>query len=139
MEFRIEYKIYKAQIINQLKNCEENGYDGLIDKLKGRPLAMKKEKKPFNPNDKDSVIKSQADRTLKLEAKKIESLNSNSIKVDFYKNLSGSIPNPLIVFFKIDYTPTKLTSLKTRKRKQDFLIRLKIFSLPLLISLISTS
>ena len=64
----VEYKIGQTQIINWLKNYEENGYNGLIDKPKGRPPAMKKEKKPIDPNDKDAVIKSQADRILELEA-----------------------------------------------------------------------
>ena len=64
----IEYMIQEAQIISWLKNYEEFGYNGLIDKPKGRPPNMKKEKKVIDPNDKDAVIKSQADRILELEA-----------------------------------------------------------------------
>ena len=60
--------IQEAQIISWLKNYEEFGYNGLIDKPKGRPSDMKKEKKVIDPNDKDAVIKSQADRILELEA-----------------------------------------------------------------------
>ena len=64
----IEYKINGIQIINWLKKYEKNGYNGLIDKPKGKPPAMKKEKKSIDSNDKDAVIKSQADRILELEA-----------------------------------------------------------------------
>lgn len=64
----IEYLIQESNIISWLKKYEEFGYNGLIDKPKGRPPGMKKEKKPIDPNDKDAVIKSQADRILELEA-----------------------------------------------------------------------
>jgi transposase len=64
----IKYMIQEAQIILWLKKYEEFGYNGLIDKPKGRPPDMKKEKKAIDPNDKDAVIKSQADRILELEA-----------------------------------------------------------------------
>ena len=64
----VEYLIQEAYIISWLKKYEEFGYNGLVDKPKGRPPAMKKEKKPIDPNDKDAVIKSQADRILELEA-----------------------------------------------------------------------
>ena len=63
-----EYNITRAQIISWLKKYEKFGYNGLIDKPKGRPPTMKKEKKVIDPNDKDEVIKSQADRILELEA-----------------------------------------------------------------------
>ena len=69
----IEYMIQEAQIISWLKKYEEFGYNGLIDKPKGRPKTMKKEKKTIDPNDRNSVIKSQADRILELEAE-IEAL-----------------------------------------------------------------
>ena len=64
----IQYMIQEAQIISWLKNYEEFGYNGLIDKTKGTSETMKKEKKAIDPNDKDAVIKSQADRILELEA-----------------------------------------------------------------------
>ena len=64
----IKYMIQEAQIISWLKNYEEFGYNGLIDKTKGTSATMKKEKKAIDPNDKDAVIKSQADRILELEA-----------------------------------------------------------------------
>lgn len=64
----IEYNITSTQITNWLKKYEEFGYNGLIDKPKGRPPTMKKDKKIIDPNDKDAVIKSQADRILELEA-----------------------------------------------------------------------
>ena len=75
----IEYKVTDVQINNWLKKYNEFGYNGLIDKPKGRPPDMKKEKKTIDPNDKDAVIKSQADRILELEAevealKKLRSL-----------------------------------------------------------------
>ena len=69
----VEYLIQESNIISWLKKYKEFGYNGLIDKSKGRPPAMKKEKKPIDPNDKDAVIKSQADRILELEAE-IEAL-----------------------------------------------------------------
>ena len=64
----IEYNVTETQIISWLKKYEDFGYNGLIDKPKGRPPTMKKEKKVIDPNDKDAVIKSQADRILELEA-----------------------------------------------------------------------
>ena len=64
----VEYNITRVQIISWLKNYEEFGYNGLINKPKGRSPTMKKEKKVIDPNDKDAVIKSQADRILELEA-----------------------------------------------------------------------
>ena len=62
------YNIDPSQIRLWLKKYEKFGYNGLIDKPKGRPPNMKKEKKTIDPNDKDAVIKSQADRILELEA-----------------------------------------------------------------------
>ena len=63
-----EYMIQEAQIISWLKNYEEFGYNGLIDKPKGRPPDMKKEKKVIDPNDKDAIIKEKEQRILELEA-----------------------------------------------------------------------
>ena len=40
----IEYLITEAQIIEWLKRYEENGYNGLRNKPKGRPSAMRKKK-----------------------------------------------------------------------------------------------
>ena len=64
----VEYQVTEAQIISWLNKFEKFGYNGLIDKPKGKPPAMKKEKKSIDSNDKDAVIKSQADRILELEA-----------------------------------------------------------------------
>ena len=64
----IEYLIQEAYIISWLKKYKENGYNGLIDKSKGRPPTMKKEKKPIDPNDKDAIIKEKDQRILELEA-----------------------------------------------------------------------
>ena len=64
----IEYLIQEAQIISWLKKYEEFGYNGLIDKPKGRPPNMKKEKKVIDPNDKDAIIKEKDQRILELEA-----------------------------------------------------------------------
>ena len=64
----IEYMIQEAQIINWLKKYEEFGYNGLIDKPKGRPPTMKKQKKVIDPNDKDAIIKEKDKRILELEA-----------------------------------------------------------------------
>ena len=64
----IEYMIRTSQIIFWLKKYEEFGYNGLIDKPKGRPPNMKKEKKTIDPNDKDAIIKEKDQRILELEA-----------------------------------------------------------------------
>ena len=64
----VEYLIQESNIISWIKIYEKFGYNGLVNKPKGRPPAMKKEKKTIDPNDKDAVIKSQADRILELEA-----------------------------------------------------------------------
>ena len=64
----IEYMIQEAQIISWLKKYNEFGYNGLIDKPKGRPPNMKKEKKTIDPNDKDAIIKEKDQRILELEA-----------------------------------------------------------------------
>ena len=64
----IEYNIEPSQIRLWIKNYEEKGYNGLINKPKGRPPTMKKEKKHIDPNDKDAIIKQKDERILKLEA-----------------------------------------------------------------------
>ena len=64
----IEYMIEKSCIQSWLKKYEEFGYNGLIDKPKGRPPNMKKEKKVIDPNDKDAIIKEKDQRILELEA-----------------------------------------------------------------------
>lgn len=64
----IEYMIGEGQILNWLKNYKEFGYNGLIDKPKGKPPTMKKEKKIIDPNDKDAIIKEKDQRILELEA-----------------------------------------------------------------------
>ena len=63
-------KLYftEAQIISWLNKYEKFGYNGLIDKPKGRPPTMKKENKVINPNDKDAIIKEKDQRILELEA-----------------------------------------------------------------------
>ena len=68
LSLSVEYQIQEAQIISWLKKYNEFGYNGLIDKPKGRPPNMKKEKKPINPNDKDAIIKEKDQRILELEA-----------------------------------------------------------------------
>ena len=68
LSLSVEYQVTEIQIISWLKKYAEFGYNGLIDKPKGRPPDMKKEEKVIDPNDKDAVIKSQADRILELEA-----------------------------------------------------------------------
>lgn len=63
----VVYRICEVQIISWLKNMKKM-YISLVDKPKGRPPAMKKKPKQMDPNDKDTVMKSQADRILELEA-----------------------------------------------------------------------
>jgi transposase len=60
--------IEKSCIQSWLKKYKEFGYNGLIDKPKGRPPNMKKEKKVIDPNDKDAIIKEKDQRILELEA-----------------------------------------------------------------------
>ena len=64
----VEYQVTEAQIISWLNKFEKFGYNGLIDKPKGRPPTMKKENKVINPNDKDAIIKEKDQRILELEA-----------------------------------------------------------------------
>ena len=64
----IEYQASEAQIISWLKKYEEFGYNGLINKPKGRPPTMKKKMKIIDPNDKDAIIKEKDKRILELEA-----------------------------------------------------------------------
>ena len=64
----IEYQIQEIMIINWLQKYQELGYDGLIDKPKGRPPSMKKDKKTIDPDDKDAIIKQKDQRILELEA-----------------------------------------------------------------------
>ena len=68
LNLSIEYQVQEAQINSWLKKYEEFGYNGLIDKPKGRPPDMKKEKKPIDHNDKDAIIKEKDQRILELEA-----------------------------------------------------------------------
>ena len=68
MGLSVEYQINDTQINSWLKKYEKFGYNGLINKPKGRPPNMKKEKKTIDPNDKDAIIKEKDQRILELEA-----------------------------------------------------------------------
>ena len=68
MSLGIEYMIQETYIISWLKKYEEFGYNGLIDKPKGRPPTMKKEKKTIDPNDKDELLKQKDQEILELKA-----------------------------------------------------------------------
>ena len=72
----IEYQIERLMIINWLKKYDEFGYNGLIDKSKGRPPTMKKEKKTIDPNDKNALLRAKDERILELEAE-VEALKKN--------------------------------------------------------------
>lgn len=64
----IEYDISKSQIISWLNNYEKLGYDGLVNKPKGRPTSMKKEEnKTLDINDKDTVIEQLKKENYKLQ------------------------------------------------------------------------
>lgn len=86
----IEYDISKSQIISWLNNYEKLGYDGLVNKPKGRPTSMKKEEnKTLDINDKDTVIEQLKKENYKLqcevdELKKLRALvlqrNTQQIK-----------------------------------------------------------
>lgn len=64
----IEYKTQDSQIYIWLKKYKKFGYNGLINKPKGRPPIMKKDKKTIDPNDKDAVIKQKDEEILELKA-----------------------------------------------------------------------
>ena len=64
----VDYCVTATQIHNWIKKYEEFGYNGLIDKPKGRPPAMKKEKKTIDPNDKDELLRQKDQEILELKA-----------------------------------------------------------------------
>ena len=68
LSLSIEYRVTETQIHNWLKKYEEFGYNGLIDKPKGRPPTMKKEKKIIDPNDKDELLRQKDQEILELKA-----------------------------------------------------------------------
>ena len=64
-----EYLITEAQIIDWLKRYKENGYNGLKNKPKGRPSAMRKKKEEIVYDDpKDKELAELKQRNLELEA-----------------------------------------------------------------------
>ena len=65
----VEYIITEAQIIDWLKKYEENGYNGLKNKPKGRPAIMRKKKEEIVYDDpKDKQLAELKQRNLELEA-----------------------------------------------------------------------
>ena len=63
-----ELNFSAGNICQWVKKYEEFGYNGLIDKPKGRPPTMKKEKKTIDPNDKDAIIREKDQEILELKA-----------------------------------------------------------------------
>lgn len=65
----VEYNIKRAMIDQWLKRYEENGYNGLKDKPKGRPTAVKKKKiEDESLTETERLIKQKDERILELEA-----------------------------------------------------------------------
>ena len=64
------------QIIDWLKRYEENGYNGLKNKQKGRPAIMRKKKEEIVYDDpKDKQLAELKQRNLELEAE-VEALKN---------------------------------------------------------------
>ena len=66
-QLAIEYLVTITQINKWVTQYEELGYDGLENKKKGRPPAMKRETTPIDQNDKDALLKAKDDRIKELE------------------------------------------------------------------------
>lgn len=67
-ETAIEYGLPSKSIIFQwIKSYKENGYT-IVEKKRGRPPNMKKNIKPVDPNDKDTIIKQKDEEILRLRA-----------------------------------------------------------------------
>lgn len=66
-QLMIEYLVTDLQIKKWVKDYEKLGYDGLQNKKKGRPPAVKKEVKQIDPNDKDALLKAKDERIKELE------------------------------------------------------------------------
>lgn len=65
----IEYNIKRTMIDYWIKRYEENGYNGLKDKPKGRPAAVKKKKiEDETLTETERLIKQKDERILELEA-----------------------------------------------------------------------
>lgn len=64
----IEYNIEPSQIRLWLKKYNENGYNGLINKPKGRTPTMKEDKKVIDRNDKDALLRAKDQEILELKA-----------------------------------------------------------------------
>ena len=67
-ETAIEYGLPSKSILFQwIKSYKENGYT-IVEKKRGRPPNMKKNIKPVDPNDKDTIIKQKDEEILRLRA-----------------------------------------------------------------------
>ena len=87
----LEYDINNAMIISWLKRYEKDGYNGLIDKKKGRPPKMKKEEtlNEMVSEDNDEVKSESADKArIKLLEKKNKELEA---EVAYLKKLNALV------------------------------------------------
>lgn len=76
----IEYNIQRSMINSWLKRYEKDGYNGLIDKKKGRPPAMKKKKTDIDeiadPKDKEIALLKQKNYELEAENAALKKLKA---------------------------------------------------------------
>lgn len=87
----VEYDIKSSMIISWLKRYEKDGYNGLIDKKKGRPPKMKKEEtlNEMVSEDNDEVKSESADKArIKLLEKKNKELEA---EVAYLKKLNALV------------------------------------------------
>ena len=87
----VEYDIERSMIDSWLKRYEKDGYNGLIDKKKGRPPKMKKEEalNEMVSEDNDEVKSESADKArIKLLEKKNKELEA---EVAYLKKLNALV------------------------------------------------
>ena len=88
----VEYGIKRSMIDSWLKRYEKDGYNGLIDKKKGRPPKMKKEDESVNETvseDNGEVKSESADKArIKLLEKKNKELEA---EVAYLKKLNALV------------------------------------------------
>lgn len=87
----VEYNIQRTMIDSWLKRYEKDGYNGLIDKKRGRPPKMKKEEalNEMVSEDNDEVKSESADKArIKLLEKKNKELEA---EVAYLKKLNALV------------------------------------------------
>ena len=90
-----EYRIGRSSIHQWVQKFEESGYDGLVDKKKGRP-AMKKETRKLpdpsieeiDPSDKDALIEAMTKKSKQQE----EEIRYKELEIEALKKLRALAP-----------------------------------------------